>query len=361
MNRPSKSRPAAPSYPIRELPAEAEEQDPIVRDLNNVDVLPLVASNLLSVDENDGFSFVNTYKLNKHFTFIEPVEQGTLDKLHYAGMGPKFAVAYTNDIATFLSPYSHLILRQLKYLGQLHGISVEKIKAGLTISLLEHVCGSHCNGYRVPLLFQLTKLNCKGPFSTRTAASMKSAETDRKTRAAKNKAATERFAEDEDIPEGATRQELRVHAIDQSRKPFPYMASSQHLNRTIGVWQTEMDPPKLLLLPCAVCGRRIVRKLLSLENQLEYDLTVLQNPCLPVYVEPTTYNFATYDRAIFCPAALKNRGQKGPMDMCGECVNAYWSCDCNLWIQWPNSSTMLAMSYQLMPGWLSSPLPCMTL
>jgi hypothetical protein len=80
-----------------------------------------------------------------------------------------------------------------------------------------------------------------------------------------------------------------------------------------------MDPPKWLPLPCAVCGRKTVRKLLTLENPLEYDLTVLQNPCLPSYVEPTTCNFAAYDRAILCPAALKNRDQKGPMDMCGDC------------------------------------------
>ncbi|KAJ7263310.1 hypothetical protein C8J57DRAFT_1231184 [Mycena rebaudengoi] len=52
------ARPSAQGYPVRDLPVlDNNDTDPIVRSLDNIDVLPLMMSNDLIVDENDGFTF----------------------------------------------------------------------------------------------------------------------------------------------------------------------------------------------------------------------------------------------------------------------------------------------------------------
>ncbi|KAJ6541311.1 hypothetical protein B0H10DRAFT_1970772 [Mycena sp. CBHHK59/15] len=60
----------------------------------------------------------------------------------------------------------------------------------------------------------------------------------------------------------------------------------------------------------------MVRKLQSLENPYDYNLTLLQNPSLPYKCLPTTLNFLAYDKAILCAAVLSDESKKGVMDIC---------------------------------------------
>ncbi|KAJ6582664.1 hypothetical protein DFH09DRAFT_831291, partial [Mycena vulgaris] len=84
-------------------------------------------------------------------------------------------------------------------------------------------------------------------------------------------------------------------------------------------WQDRMDPMKWMPKPCAVCGRRTVRRALSEENPLDYDLTLLRNPCLPIKTLPTTYDLDVFKGAILCPAALRHVDRLSGMDMCTTC------------------------------------------
>jgi hypothetical protein len=106
------ARPSAQGYPVRDLPVlDNNDTDPIVRSLDNIDVLPLMMSNDLIVDENDGFTFVSTYELNRHFSYIEPVENQTLQTLHSADMGSKCIVGYMDNMS-YEGPNTHLICRK---------------------------------------------------------------------------------------------------------------------------------------------------------------------------------------------------------------------------------------------------------
>ncbi|KAJ7124268.1 hypothetical protein C8R44DRAFT_875321 [Mycena epipterygia] len=60
-------------------------------------------------------------------------------------------------------------------------------------------------------------------------------------------------------------------------------------------------------------------KNLTPANPLQYDLTLLQNPCLPAETLPVTYKFEAYDRAILCPLALQDRMKKGVFNSCDSC------------------------------------------
>ncbi|KAK6981327.1 hypothetical protein R3P38DRAFT_2578598, partial [Favolaschia claudopus] len=99
---------------------------------------------------------------------------------------------------------------------------------------------------------------------------------------------------------------------------FPYFCPPGAKRAIIEQWQDEMDPPKWIPAPCSVCGRLTAKTQLFAENPLDYDLTLLQNPCLPAETLPTNYNFK-YDGAILCAAGLHDRFHKGIMDMCDQC------------------------------------------
>ncbi|KAJ7231369.1 hypothetical protein C8J57DRAFT_1251259 [Mycena rebaudengoi] len=64
-NESFRARPSTHGYPVRDLPAlDNNDTDPIVLSLDNIDVLPLMLSNDLIVDEKDGFTFVTNPSRN---------------------------------------------------------------------------------------------------------------------------------------------------------------------------------------------------------------------------------------------------------------------------------------------------------
>ncbi|PPQ87512.1 hypothetical protein CVT26_003672 [Gymnopilus dilepis] len=63
-------------------------------------------------------------------------------------------------------------------------------------------------------------------------------------------------------------------------------------------WQARMNLEKIDPVVCAVCGSRVQKSKTYIVDGQKIDLTLLRNDELPPAVQPTSYNFIAYDRAI---------------------------------------------------------------
>ena len=83
--------------------------------------------------------------------------------------------------------------------------------------------------------------------------------------------------------------------------------ASEELRRSIiHEWQSAMVSEKFQTKVCGPCGRPTgVADVVSVSPE-DFDLQLLQNPALSINVEPTTYAFEAYKKALLHPKGLTN-------------------------------------------------------
>ena len=111
-------------------------------------------------------------------------------------------------------------------------------------------------------------------------------------------------------------------ANDVHEAGFPSITRTEKKHQIISEWQSEMCLDKWSIVPCAVYAKRIPRKDIQLVSSTDVDFSLLQNPYLPDYTRPTTYNIDAYQGAILYPKGLHNKKDQGPLDMCIKCETA---------------------------------------
>ena len=86
-------------------------------------------------------------------------------------------------------------------------------------------------------------------------------------------------------------------------------------------WQQVMTTLNYGTLVCAPCGRRTQTKDTKRVDVRRIDLSLLVNNALPAKVNPTTYNFELYGRALLNPEGMLDRWQHADLITCRVC---YW-------------------------------------
>ncbi|KAJ7431457.1 hypothetical protein B0H11DRAFT_1941683 [Mycena galericulata] len=124
----------------RILPDQISDADvPLkLRSLDDLDVLPMTLSNDILVDVDDGTTFISTYKLNRSFDYMGIVTEATVKTLFSADMDTLYLPAFSADVATFVSLYPHLKVKDLQELSSAHTLKPLKTKPLLTQALLQH-------------------------------------------------------------------------------------------------------------------------------------------------------------------------------------------------------------------------------
>ena len=84
-------------------------------------------------------------------------------------------------------------------------------------------------------------------------------------------------------------------------------------------WQRMMTASSFEHMVCAPCGRRTPRKQVKQVQPDDIDLALLENPCLPVKVRPTTYAFDLYNRALLHPKGMTDPWGRAAINMCELC------------------------------------------
>lgn len=347
------------------------------------DVLPLLLSNSISVDQQDGVDYLTCYLLNRSYEFVDIATPEVISSIHVDDFGATYKLGHTSNVSEFVRLYAHLSDPQLRIISGQHGVvvSTRSRKQAIRLGLLGHRCHSQCSGVGTVLLFKV--LSRRRPMSkvlsldpdeiARDVVALRQAnvERDRARRkgesvdvrdgiTAKNtevravarsrlhdndrdrirtadsvaRAAArreyseehrdqvrEQKAHNRSVKQGRKNDDLAA-AVEGARLNFPTIVDPSLTRSIISRWQTDMDPCQWLPVPCAVCGRSTRRAVISEIDPKDIDLDLLQNPCLPQHTLPTTYNLVAYNNAILCPAALRDRTAKGPMDVCLPCLAA---------------------------------------
>lgn len=89
--------------------------------------------------------------------------------------------------------------------------------------------------------------------------------------------------------------------------------------RIIREWQRDVSSDTLKHGACAPCGRSCRRAELKVVHANSIDLTLLQNPSIPMHLQPTTYAFALYNSALLEPAGMTDCWTVAPINICQDC------------------------------------------
>ncbi|KAF5325922.1 hypothetical protein D9611_000998 [Ephemerocybe angulata] len=100
-------------------------------------------------------------------------------------------------------------------------------------------------------------------------------------------------------------------------KPLPFSS----ISKIIKQWQDEMGLEKFLRRPCAICSSLTTRSELQRTDSYSLDLSVLKNDDLPEHLQPRSYNFAAYDRAILDPHGMEDLTRRGWINVCCQCYS----------------------------------------
>ena len=96
--------------------------------------------------------------------------------------------------------------------------------------------------------------------------------------------------------------------------------ANEELRRSIiRDWQTTISSDKFRTMVCGPCGRRTDPARITPVSPDEFNLTLLRNASLSINVEPTTYNFDAYCKALLHPKGLVDPWQLSSIMMCEVC------------------------------------------
>ena len=104
-----------------------------------------------------------------------------------------------------------------------------------------------------------------------------------------------------------------------SGRSFTDIASDELRKEIMREWQDAVSTDRFQTSVCGPCGRRILSSKTTLVHSSQFDLKLLRNNGLPTKVDPVTYNFEAYDRAILAPKGLIDFDQPGDIIMCDTC------------------------------------------
>ncbi|KAH6909027.1 hypothetical protein BKA70DRAFT_1102891, partial [Coprinopsis sp. MPI-PUGE-AT-0042] len=85
-------------------------------------------------------------------------------------------------------------------------------------------------------------------------------------------------------------------------------------------WQIATSTENVLRVPCAVCSKLMVKKLLRWVSPDKIDLALLRNDELPSQVIPVAYDFHLYKRAILCVEGMKEPFRLADIVVCSACL-----------------------------------------
>jgi hypothetical protein len=103
---------------------------------------------------------------------------------------------------------------------------------------------------------------------------------------------------------------------------FPPVPNNELKHQIFRDWQNKMNPESWKMTACAVCAHRIPQKDIHVVLPKEVDFSLLQNPHLPDYTRPTTYNSGAYQNAILYPKGMHDKMKLASLDMCKKCEQA---------------------------------------
>ncbi|KAJ7106257.1 hypothetical protein C8R44DRAFT_745328 [Mycena epipterygia] len=309
---------SAPFIPHEISAVAGPAQSMTLESMKDLNALPVLFNNNIQVNVKDGVTHVSTYLLNSSYDFVEVMNSVTLPTLYHADMGVKFIAVALTSMSSLVSFYHHLNMKQLADIAVSHRVHVPKTKPELLVSLMTHACHDQCVGIHKVLLFCRSRLFREGVVIPRTIRSVRHTEELHRSKVQIAKARNAGNKKDAGPPQDK-KQAVR-DAEMQAKTNFPYICLAERQQEIASEWQAQLDPPAWIPKPCALCGRNTAVKNLTPANPLQYDLTLLQNPCLPVATLPATYNFEAYDRAILCPLALRDRMKKGVFNLFNSCM-----------------------------------------
>ncbi|KAJ7692406.1 hypothetical protein B0H17DRAFT_1133134 [Mycena rosella] len=191
-----------------------------VRNLAEIDVLPITLSNETDVDPDDGQTYTSAYLLNREFDFVDLVTPSNLGTVHHADVGPLLLICHTYNVSAFVGLFG--------YLG---------VKLAYTFSVLAH-----------------QKIRA-GPVIARTESSINDMEDTRVARAMHRAELRRAEAEDGESlapREPLSRREAAEDAASIARQRFPYIAPANHIRQLAETCQGDMEPRKWIPAPCAL-------------------------------------------------------------------------------------------------------------
>jgi Helitron helicase-like domain at N-terminus/PIF1-like helicase len=292
-------------------------------------VLPLRYDNGVCVDLGDGVDFVTTYRLNSSFELRQVLSclSGVCDKPLLTGV---FVVVTVGNPSRLVRYFHYFTVKTLQDLCRVHHVRcAHPLKIRLETLLRDHVCTDACplSSY---LIFSARRFRRQRPALFVGLGESVSAASRRGKGVGEDKIVNvveglDEFGKGRTAigagPACTVSASTRVEAseqVDQSQGDFPYLSNQAARYDIIREWQSVMDPDAWKLNPCAVCGQCKYDNVLV--HARELPLHLLQNPWLPEDVIPKSYNWEGYDRAILYPLALRDRKQKGELDVCASCL-----------------------------------------
>ncbi|KAK6977895.1 hypothetical protein R3P38DRAFT_3236571 [Favolaschia claudopus] len=314
-------RPRLGPFPVAAVePGVAPVSSNTACTLADLNCLPVVFNNAIQSDTQDGRDFISTYLLNCAYNFVEIVSPITLQTLDPSDIGIKFIAVHSTSVASFVAHFPRFTATQLSAMCVSHSLPLSKTKSLMLQTLISHECTTTCPGASDIFLFSSSRKYKEGAVPVATKESVTQEENARKARVEHKRQV--KLLDPQTLPVPLLKKDAIKQAQEHARAHFPQQCRSDQRKSIASQWQNEMDPKKWIPRPCAVCGRRTTSSSLTLCNPLQYDLTLLQNPSLPYYTLPTTYNRDAYDGAILCVDALTDRQNKAPFEICPPCKSA---------------------------------------
>ncbi|KAJ7934659.1 hypothetical protein B0H13DRAFT_2305444 [Mycena leptocephala] len=221
--------------------------------MEDLGVVPIVVDTSVQLDSRDGRDFMSTYLLNSSYDFVGVISDISLRTIDKDDLGTRYVAAHVSSVATFVTAYHHLTVKQLAMMCGLHGFKSPTKKPDLLVALMAHECDAQCEGNRAVFLFQPAKKIRENIYPIKTVALIRADETACRTEF--DRRVDAKAAGSASLSKLPTK-EATALAVEEARNKFPQLNTIGFCHSIAKEWQDEMNPLKWLPAPCAICGRR---------------------------------------------------------------------------------------------------------